>query len=73
MNSLKAALEAIGAFFKWLSGRQSNDPEIRTNKKAQQEQETNNEIARLTGIMMHHPDPEQRRIAKQRIREMQSE
>jgi hypothetical protein len=63
---------AIAAFFRWLTGRQdlANDPEIKKNKIAQEEQFFTNDTDRLIHVSMYDLDPAKRKAALEELQRM---
>jgi hypothetical protein len=75
MGYLKAFLEAIAGLFGWLNKRSdlANDPAVKKNKIAQQEQDQADRIESLVRTATSDPDPVKREAAKAELQRLNSE
>lgn len=75
MSWLTAILDLASKLLGYLGGRQAiaNDPAIKKNKAAQQEQDEKDLIEQLTQTAMSDPDPAKRFAAAEELRKLDSE
>ena len=75
MGYIKLALEAFNNLMGWLNRRTdlANAPDMKAQKKAQQEQDLADQVERLTRTAMSAKDPKMRAEAIEELRRLDSE